>query len=570
MSRQDLRIKRPFLAQAVGELPTLIYGVEAGWNQIQIMQDAASLAGTQREYLAMAGELAAWAWQQRPLDKTALQSLVTLQKQAPALPAQGRKLVEIFNRHLQAPTSQTPDIDLQQTVLEALEEQHLPAVLLELVAMPGEGLFWLEQLFGLFLDEGAFEKTLELLESTPTLGSLTHLRQRLRAEWAMAALPLDEAMLEVDLVDAEVFPHWKLAARAMLLARQASQASQGCRGSAGARQEAGEGFRELWRRLPWHVNACLTAYELLHPLPSAEPLEPNAVCILLYSWNKAEDLRRTLDSLAASDIAGATVVCLDNGSSDATPQVLAEERERWQRHGGLPELELVRLPVNIGAPGARQWLLQLPQARQAQFVAFLDDDIFLPTDWLGHLVARAMDQPRAGAVGCRVVRNKRPHLLQAADFNLLPPSLCGSGFTDFQENVFPCNNGQGRRDSELFGYSRPCVSLTGCCHLLRRESLDRHGGFDIRFSPSQFDDLERDMRAFAAGEVNFYHGALAVRHVQHSSLGQATDSARQSHIHGNKVKLEHLFERKELERMAARNKRMLENDFAAKAVALEG
>jgi len=558
MSRSELRSSRPFLYKALTELPTLPYGVEADWNQMQLLQHAASRAGQDPAWLTMASGLAAWAWQQRPLEKALLASLVQLQKQAPVMPRQGGALLEICNRHLQQPQGETAAADSRQLALQVAQQGKLPQELAGLLALPGAGLHWLGRLFPLLLDEGLFAPCMEMLERTPALKALTPLEGRLRAEWAMAALPPVEALAELDQVDETLFPHWKAAMRASLLLRQDAAAGRG---------EAATIYRELWRQLPWHVNACLAAWELRQPLGMAPEEALGEVCVVLYTWNKAEDLRRTLDSLAVSELGAARVICLDNGSTDATSEVLLRAQRQWQERGHS-ELELVRLPVNIGAPAARQWLLQLPQVREAGFVAYLDDDIFLPANWLRQLLARALDAPRASAVGCRIERHKAPHLLQAADFNLLPPSLCGSGFTDLQENVFPCNNGLGRRDSGLLCYSRPCVSLTGCCHLLRRESLERVGGFDIRFSPSQFDDLERDLRAFAAGWENIYHGALVVRHVQHSSLGQAADSARQSHIHGNKVKLEHLFDRQAVERMAVRNRRQLENDFAAKAVAL--
>lgn len=412
----------------------------------------------------------------------------------------------------------------------------------------------------MLLDEGLMAQALELLEQSAVLKSLPQLAGRLRAEWAMAALAPQEAMDFVIAVDDSLFPHWRSASRASLLLRVAPE---------GGSAEAAALLHSLWRELPWHVNACLTAAELAQPLSPAAVDDMERVHVLLYSWNKAQELSQTLDSLAASILGRARVTCLDNGSSDETLDMLEKVRSQWARRPELPELQVLRLPVNIGAPAARQWLLHLPQVRDADYVAFLDDDIFLPRDWLGQMLARAQATPHMSAVGCRIERHKPPHLLQAADFNIMHPDSCRSGFVDLQEKIFVSNNGLGRRDSGLFCYSRPCVSVTGCCHLLRRHSLERGGGFDIRFSPSQFDDLERDLRAYASGENNVYHGSLVVRHVQHSSLQQASDRARQSHIHGNKIKLEHMFDKETVARMATRCQRMLQSDFVSKALFLD-
>jgi GT2 family glycosyltransferase len=110
------------------------------------------------------------------------------------------------------------------------------------------------------------------------------------------------------------------------------------------------------------------------------------------------------------------------------------------------------------------------------------------------------------------------------------------------EGLPVADTGLGARETSLFAYARPCLSVTGCCHLVGAAALERAGRFDLRFGPSQFDDLERDLRSALAGMPAFYEGRLAVPHMQHSSLRQATDPARAGHVLGNKIKLEHLYD----------------------------
>jgi len=64
------------------------------------------------------------------------------------------------------------------------------------------------------------------------------------------------------------------------------------------------------------------------------------------------------------------------------------------------------------------------------------------------------------------------------------------------------------------------------------------GGFDIRFSPTQFDDLDRDLRSAVAGHPAAYAGDVAIAHVQHSSLAKAKGPAATGQVLGNKIKLE--------------------------------
>jgi hypothetical protein len=89
--------------------------------------------------------------------------------------------------------------------------------------------------------------------------------------------------------------------------------------------------------------------------------------------------------------------------------------------------------------------------------------------------------------------------------------------------------------------------------MLSLDAINSCGNFDVRFNPTQFDDLERDMRAYLAGKKHIYAGQLAVRHIQHSSLAKAATTKSMAQIFGNKIKLEGLFGRDELNFMANRD-----------------
>ena len=143
------------------------------------------------------------------------------------------------------------------------------------------------------------------------------------------------------------------------------------------------------RLAPWQAGLALVTADALSGARNAVAPPPGPVLIMLYTWNKAADLDATLASLFASDLAAAgpgadaaraRVMVLDNGSTDETPRVL----DRWRNSHGLLRVDL---PVNIGAPAARNWLAATPEARAAETLVFLDDDVDLPADWLGRLGA---------------------------------------------------------------------------------------------------------------------------------------------------------------------------------------
>jgi len=260
-------------------------------------------------------------------------------------------------------------------------------------------------------------------------------------------------------------------------------------------------------RAPWRSSEVLRLSDLVSGAAAELLPVPGSVAVLLYTWNKARELDETLASLAASDLQGARIWVLDNGSTDATPQVLGE----WQARLG-EGLHVLRLPVNIGAPAARNWLLSVPEVRAHDFLVFLDDDVTLPGHWLGRLGAAATRFPEASVWGCRVKDEANPLVVQSVDYT---PQAASPDLDGGQPMSLPTLH-QGQPDLGQFAYLRPCVSVTGCCHLLRTADIERTGGFDIRFSPSQYDDLERDLRVFLGGGHVVYQGHLVVGHKRSS------------------------------------------------------
>ena len=130
------------------------------------------------------------------------------------------------------------------------------------------------------------------------------------------------------------------------------------------------------------------------------------------------------------------------------------------------------------------------------------------------------------------------------------------------------NNCTGSLDLGHFAYERPCLSVSGCCHLLDLSTLGPIGAFDVRYAPTQFDDLDRDIRCFLAGRPCVYTGHLAVDHVQRSSLKQASSPAQVGHIMGNKIKLEAKYDDAQLDAMIAKNFEMAWGDLLAKQTTL--
>lgn len=497
---------------------------------------------------ACGAALALWSWQRAPLDRPRAELL------ARAMPG---TLAGDFAAALAAALAASdggPDPEDVAALAASGEVPLILRLLLPGLRHPGQCLRWLAPAWEGLLRLGGADLPLAALDACAFPPELLPLKARLRAETEFLYAAPQRALDAVSGVDAELFGGVAALLRSELLLRL------------GEADAGRAGLAALFTVLPWHTQLGLKLHDLLAPPPAAPPEASRRAVICVYSWNKAALARQTLESLARTDYGDARILCLDNGSSDGTGEAM-------QACAGLfpaGALRVIRLPVNIGAPAARNWLIAQDEVQAAEFAVFLDDDVLLPRAWLGRLLGALEARPEAGAAGCRIVSASPPPCLQSADYQLFMPDGAARTFRDQPENVNVFDNCAGALDFGLFSYSRPAAHVSGCCHALRVDVLRSLGGFDIRFSPTQFDDLERDLRAAVAGRPAAYCGDVTVAHVQHSSLAKARSPAAMGQVLGNKIKLEGKFTRADMEGAARRGLDLLWADLAAKWSALAG
>ncbi|MEG2173188.1 MAG: glycosyltransferase family 2 protein, partial [Desulfovibrionaceae bacterium] len=112
-----------------------------------------------------------------------------------------------------------------------------------------------------------------------------------------------------------------------------------------------------------------------------------------------------------------------------------------------------------------------------------------------------------------------------------------------------------------FSYARPCVSATGCCHLFKRAALERIGNFDLRFSPSQYDDLEHDIRQALEGNLVVYQGHLQVRHMKRSGRAAWSDATQMMASWANLFKLQTRYSQQQFDGIREREHQALLADM---------
>jgi len=255
---------------------------------------------------------------------------------------------------------------------------------------------------------------------------------------------------------------------------------------------------------PRQVSVRLRLRELENPFkPDASLLKKRKVEICVYSWNKADILEETLKSLSRTDMGDARINILLNGCTDGSREMVDRVLPLFKDN----EVAVHDLHVNIGAPAARNWLMNLPEVRKSDYIAFIDDDIILQKDWLAQFLTVAESDEQIGVVGCKIVDVADPTPYQylfryvaMACHGLLKLSI------ESPQNQF---------DNHTYDFIRETRSVMGCQHLIRTSAIDSvPANFDIRFSPSQVDDLDHDMGVCLAGYKVMYCGTVCCQHHQ--------------------------------------------------------
>jgi GT2 family glycosyltransferase len=113
------------------------------------------------------------------------------------------------------------------------------------------------------------------------------------------------------------------------------------------------------------------------------------VSIVIATWNRREDLRRTLCELADLEPVGQIIV-VDNASGDGTDAMLATE---------FPHVISLRQAANLGVPAFGIGLVRASRP----FVLLLDDDAVPARGTLPRLVDRLKAAPEDAVVACHIL-----------------------------------------------------------------------------------------------------------------------------------------------------------------------
>lgn len=200
------------------------------------------------------------------------------------------------------------------------------------------------------------------------------------------------------------------------------------------------------------------------------------VSILVVTWNRREEVMRSIRSAVAQTYPATEIVVVDNGSSDGTPDAVAE---------AFPGARLERLPENLGCPSGRN--VGFTYCR-GKYIFQLDDDGWLEPDAVERAVMRAETDERIAVVASEILESDE--------------------------------RGRGRT---RLGWTAPrfVFHFSGCASMLRRSALEAVGAYpDDFFRQGEEEDLA--LRLYDGGWTCVFEPS-SVMHHRPSPRGRSPD-----------------------------------------------
>ena len=219
--------------------------------------------------------------------------------------------------------------------------------------------------------------------------------------------------------------------------------------------------------------------------------EGPAVSVVVPNWNGRGWLPGCLGSVYKQQLAAAELIVVDNGSEDDSLSYLRAEH---------PDVRVISLGRNTGFAHAVNRGLE---ASRSEFIAVLNTDVVLTTDWLMRMVAALARHPDAAAVACKMLSLDRSDRLYDAGDVLRRDGACE------QRGRYGRDDGRWDKPGEVFG---ACAGAA----LYRHSAVAAVGGFDERYF-AYLEDVDLALRLQLAGWRCRYEPAVALHAGEGSS-----------------------------------------------------
>ena len=204
---------------------------------------------------------------------------------------------------------------------------------------------------------------------------------------------------------------------------------------------------------------------------------PPVTWIVVLNWNGAEDTLACLDSLAGAMSPLCRVLVVDNGSTDASAELI---------RGAFPGIELLLLPSNGGYAAGNNAGFRRVMELHAEYVIFLNNDTIVDAGFWVPLVETLKENTSAGIAVPKIFYRESADTL-----------WYGGGMVRLSTGLIS-HVGLRKKDAPEFNRPGSTGYATGCCLAMRCRDFKAVGGFDETFG-MYAEDVDLSLRVCSLG-----------------------------------------------------------------------
>jgi O-antigen biosynthesis protein len=220
--------------------------------------------------------------------------------------------------------------------------------------------------------------------------------------------------------------------------------------------------------------------------------------IIIPVFNKAEFTWRCLASLVKEvDFNRVEIIVVDNASSDNTEEVLARFAD------------YLRVITNERNAGFVDACNQGAAAAKGKYLVFLNNDTVVLPGWLDRLIETIEHDPAAGAVGSM--------------FLYPDGSIQEAGGIVWQNGEADHYGWRASPHDRQFNFAREVDYCSAASLLIKKEIFQSLGGFDRRFAPAYYEDVDLCFSVRSLGYKVIYQSASRLIHFEGVTAGSDTN-----------------------------------------------
>jgi GT2 family glycosyltransferase len=217
------------------------------------------------------------------------------------------------------------------------------------------------------------------------------------------------------------------------------------------------------------------------------------VSVIVVNYNGTNYLNRCFSSLFSLNYPQdcLEIIMVDNGSSDGSCEIVKKQ---------FPRVKIVINDVNSYAKASNLGV----KAAQGSYIAFLNNDTWVDSSWLGNVIDKMMTDDRIGAVTGKILFPDGT--LQSTGHSELP-------------NFYWCDRGFKEPERGQFSFNEHVKSISHCAAVYRKSCIEDNGMLDEDFN-FYLEDVDYSLRAQKRGWVFSYVPTAIVYHVFHGTASE--------------------------------------------------